>query len=189
MFNAQFSMVNAQFRNTCSCISYFVVLTSYLFLSSCSVQKQIAKSADKEVLDAAPLQTAHVGISIYEPATNKYWYDFQGDKYFVPASNIKIPTCYAAMKYLGDSLVGLKYVSLGKADNKDIWIQATGDPTFLHPDFIKQPVVDFFKKDSSILFGLVTNNQWKDDAFGSGWSWDDYTASYMSERSLFSYLW
>ncbi len=36
-------------------------------------------------------------------------YNYQGDKYFVPASNTKIPTCYAAMKYLGDSLVGLKY--------------------------------------------------------------------------------
>ena len=193
MFNAQFSMFNAQWKEV-SLLSYSLpvrtdgLIFHFLFLillSSCSVQKQIAKSAIKDVLGAAPLQTAHVGISIYETATNKYWYDYQGDKYFVPASNIKIPTCYAAMKYLGDSLVGLRYVSLGKADNKDIWIQATGDPTFLHPDFIKQPVVDFFKKDSSILFGLVTNNQWKDDVFGSGWSWDDYTASYMSERSLF----
>ena len=191
MFNAQCSMLNGREVTLLShslphrsggLIFYSLFL---ILLSSCSVQKQIAKSANKDVLDAAPLQTAHIGISIYEPATNKYWYDYQGDKYFVPASNTKIPTCYTAMKYLGDSLVGLKYVSLGKADNKDIWIQATGDPTFLHPEFIKQPVVDFFKKDSSILFGLVTNNQWKDDAFGSGWSWDDYTASYMSERSLF----
>ncbi len=193
MFNAQFSMFNAQWKEvsllSCSLPAWsgWLIFHSLFFilLSSCSVQKQIAKSANKDVRDAAPLKTAHVGISIYEPATNKYWYDYQGDKYFVPASNVKIPTCYAAMKYLGDSLVGLKYVSLGEADNKDIWIQATGDPTFLHPDFIKQPVVDFFKKDTSILFGLVTNNQWKDDAFGSGWSWDDYTASYMSERSVF----
>ena len=46
--------------------------------------------------------------SIYEPATNKYWYNFQADKYFVPASNTKLPTCYAAMKYLGDSLIPTK---------------------------------------------------------------------------------
>ncbi|MGZ8559718.1 MAG: D-alanyl-D-alanine carboxypeptidase, partial [Chitinophagaceae bacterium] len=77
------------------------------------------------------------------------------------------------------------YVSLGKADNKDVWVQATGDPTFLHPDFIQQPVMEFLKKDTTNLFALVTNNQWKDNAFGFGWSWDDYTASYMSERSLF----
>ncbi len=89
------------------------------------------------------------------------------------------------MKHLGDSLVGLKYVTLGKTNNQDIWIQATGDPTFLHPDFKKQPVVDFFRKDSSVVFAWVTNNQWKEDAWGSGWSWNDYTASYMAERSLF----
>lgn len=178
-------MINVQFRYTGSCISYFIALTSYLLFTSCSVQKQIAKSADKEVLDVTPLQTAHVGINIYEPATNKYWYDYQGDKYFVPASNIKIPTCYAAMKYLGDSLVGLRYVSLGKNNNKDIWLQATGDPTLLHPDFTKQPVIEFLKKDTSVSFVLATNHQWKDDAYGSGWSWNDYDESYMAERSLF----
>ncbi|HKO78956.1 MAG TPA: D-alanyl-D-alanine carboxypeptidase, partial [Chitinophagaceae bacterium] len=178
-------MFNFQSRRLSSCNSYIVVLISCLFLISCSVQKQIAKSANKDVLDAAPLQTAHIGISIYEPATHQYWYDYQGDKYFVPASNIKIPTCYAAMKYLGDSLVGLKYVRLGKSNNKDIWVQATGDPTLLHPDFTKQPVIEFFKRDSSVLFSLTTNNQWKDDAYGSGWSWNDYDAGYMAERSLF----
>lgn len=174
-----------QSRKISSFFSYFVVLVSYFFITSCSVQRKIAKSANKDVLNAAALQTAHVGISIYEAASGKSWYDYQGDKYFVPASNIKIPTCYAAMKYLGDSLVGLKYVTLGKNNNKDIWVQATGDPTLLHPDFVKQPVVEFFKKDTSVLFTLATNGQWKDNAYGSGWSWNDYDASYMAERSLF----
>ena len=123
-----------------------------IFLSSCSVQKQIAKSANKDVLDAAPLQTAHVGISIYEPATNKYWYDYQGDKYFTPASNTKIATCYAAMKYLGDSLVGLRYVIRGKDTNYIVLgIQPTGDPTLLHPDFVKQPVFEFSSNHSRKL--------------------------------------
>lgn len=163
----------------------FPLATCFLLLASCSVQKKITKSANKDVLNVAALQTAHVGISIYEAATNKFWYDYQGDKYFVPASNTKIPTCYAAMKYLGDSLVGLKYVTLGKNNNKDIWVQATGDPTLLHPDFVKQPVIEFFKKDTAVLFTLATNGQWKDNAYGPGWSWNDYDASYMAERSLF----
>ena len=163
----------------------FPLATCLLLFASCSVQKKIAKSANKDVLDMAAIQTAHVGISIYEPATNKYWYDYQGDKYFVPASNTKIPTCYAAMKYLRDSLAGLKYVVLGKNNNKDIWVQATGDPTLLHPDFSKHPVINFLKKDTAVSFVLATNNQWKDDAYGSGWSWNDYDESYMAERSLF----
>ncbi len=161
------------------------LVAMFLFVS-CSVKKKIGKSADKTVLSAPALQTAHVGISIYEPSTGKYWYDFQGDKYFVPASNTKIPTLYAAMKYLGDSLEGLRYV-LFENDKKEktYWIQPTGDPTLLHPDFKNQPVVDFFKKDSSARFELISANQWEDTPWGAGWAWGDYSAYYMAERSPF----
>lgn len=152
-----------------------------ILLSSCTVQKQIAKSANKELLDAAALQAAHVGISIYEPATNKYWYDYQGDKYFVPASNVKIATCYSAMKYLGDSLVGLRYV---KEDGGYI-LQGTGDPTFLHKDFNRQRVYDFLKADIHRTdFNFCIDN-WEEEHWGNGWSWNDYRERYMTERSPF----
>ena len=82
----------------------FLLFSFFSILSSCSLQKQISHSAKMGLLSDASLKTAHTGISIYEPATGKYWFNYQGDKYFVPASNTKIPTCYAAMKYLGDSL-------------------------------------------------------------------------------------
>ena len=85
-----------------------IINFSLLIFTSCSIQKEISKSA-KQVIDDSSLLTAHVGISIYEPATEKYWFNYQGDKYFVPASNTKLPTCYAAMKYLGDSLVGFRW--------------------------------------------------------------------------------
>src|SRR5215217_7755139 len=84
-----------------------IVIASCLFYS-CSPAGQIARSARKNVINDPGLQTAHVGISIYEPATGKYLYNYQGDKYFIPASNTKLPTCYAAMKYLGDSLVAAR---------------------------------------------------------------------------------
>src|SRR6185436_14727743 len=123
-----------------------IINFSFLILTSCSIQQKISKSA-KQVINDSSLLTAHVGISIYEPATGKYWYDYQGDKYFVPASNVKLPTCYAAMKYLGDSLVGLRYgIPEETAVANTVVIQPTGDPTFLHPDFTKQPVFDFLKQ-------------------------------------------
>src|SRR5829696_5295491 len=88
-------------------LTFIILNSSFIILaSSCSLQKQISRSATKYLLEDSALLTAHAGISIYEPASNKYWYNFQGDRYFIPASNIKLPTCYAAMKYLGDSLVG-----------------------------------------------------------------------------------
>jgi len=158
-----------------------------IIIASCSVEKQIARSAKANVLDTKALQTAHVGISIFDPGTNKYLYNYQGDKYFVPASNTKIPTCYAAMKYLGDSLVGLKY---GFSEAKDsaemiLVILPTGDPTFMHEDFIKQPIWDFlstkakgYKEQAAILDTI-----WQEKHLGSGWSWTDYDASYMPERN------
>lgn len=179
-------MFNFQIRKKGSFFSYFVVLTSYLFLASCSLQKKISKSALKAISDAPALQAAHVGISIYEPSSKKYWFNYQGDKYFVPASNTKIPTCYAAMKYLGDSLVGLKYVSFqNNKGEKSFWLQPAGDPTFLHPDFATQPVIDFFKRDTAAEYLLTTEHQWEDTPWGSGWSWGDYAAYYMAERSQF----
>jgi len=156
----------------------FCSLLIIVSLTSCSDQKQITQSAKENVLAAPVLQTAHVGISIYEPATGKYWFNYQGDHYFVPASNTKLPTCYAAMKYLGDSLVGLRYEETGEGLN----IQPTGDPTFLHPDFTHHPVYDFLKNTSAKNIEIVKAH-WEDEAYGSGWAWNDWDESYMAERS------
>jgi D-alanyl-D-alanine carboxypeptidase/D-alanyl-D-alanine-endopeptidase (penicillin-binding protein 4) len=163
----------------CLPFTFYILYLSF-FISSCSIQKQLARSANDNVLSSQALQTAHVGISIYEPETNKYWFDYQGDKYFVPASNTKIPTCYAAMKYLGDSLVGIRYDYF---DDTSVTIYATGDPTFLHEDFKSQPVLDFLKKEKKAFY--LFNAVWKEDALGSGWSWNDYNSNYMAERSAF----
>ncbi len=167
-------------------VRQLLILNSALLtlFASCSIEKQIAKSAKADVLDAKALQTAHVGISIFDPATNKYLYNYQGDKYFVPASNTKIPTCYAAMKYLGDSLVGLRYgYSTSFANDNVIVIQPTGDPTFLHEDFKAQPAFDFLKNNKPAISWGFLDTIWRDEKWGSGWTWNDYEATYMAERS------
>src|SRR6476469_6740100 len=85
----------------------FIVLIASGLLTACNTTKQFFKSAGKELIQDSSLKSAHEGISVYYPASGKYLFSYQGDKYFVPASNTKLPTCYAAMKYLGDSLNGL----------------------------------------------------------------------------------
>ncbi|HEY6505569.1 MAG TPA: D-alanyl-D-alanine carboxypeptidase [Chitinophagaceae bacterium] len=180
-------------HRTLNTLVKFIILNStfIIFLSSCSVQKQIAKSAKEDVLAAPALQTAHVGISIYEPETNKYWFNYQGDKYFVPASNTKIPTCYAAMKYLGDSLVGLRYGIPVEGLNKTvIAIKPSGDPSFLHSDYRHQPVFDFLK--NKIGYGKLrcavffdTLKTANTEGLGNGWAWNDYEESYMAEHNRF----
>lgn len=159
-------------------LSFFFVLFLAIFqLISCSPNKHIARSAKENILSTPAFQTAHTGICIYDPETGKYLYNYQGDKYFIPASNTKIPTCYAAMKYLGDSLVAFKY------DQNDtaIFIYPSADPTLLHPEFKNQPGIKFMQRSDRRLF--VSNQFWKDRAWGNGWAWNDYDESYMAERS------
>lgn len=166
-----------------------ILTTLILLLGSCSVQQQIAKTAKADILDNKALQAAHVGISIFDPAANRYLYNHQGDKYFVPASNTKIPTCYAAMKYLGDSLVGLRYGFPEEKGWKEkvVVLYPTGDPTFLHSDYRNQPVFDAFvhfvsknNRNPGLLIDKSRIERW-----GNGWSWNDYNATYMAERSRF----
>ena len=165
-------MLNFQFKT-----AYFVLLTFYFFLASCSVQKQIAKSAKDVVLNAKALKTAHIGISIFDPAASKYLYNYQGDKYFVPASNTKLPTCYAAMKYLGDSLVAGRIIEY----RNDLIVYPSGDPTFLNEEFSYQPLLSKLKQKGKSI--IVRFGTWQEEKWGSGWSWNDYKETYMAERS------
>lgn len=155
-----------------------LILPSALLFFSCSPSRKISRSARENVLNDTALQTAHVGISIYEPATGKYWFNYQGDNYFVPASNTKIPTCYAAMKYLGDSLVGLRYAIVR---DSTLIVRGTGDPTFLHADFRTQSIFQFLKR---FKFVSVEYQRFQ-KFFGNGWSWNDYKEEYMAQRSDF----
>jgi serine-type D-Ala-D-Ala carboxypeptidase/endopeptidase (penicillin-binding protein 4) len=154
-----------------------IIGCAVFFLYSCSASRQISKQATQLLLKDSIISTGHTGISIYEPATNKYWYNYDATKYFVPASNVKLFSLYAGMKYLGDSLIGLRY----QQKENELVIYPTGDPTFLHPDFKQQPVFDFLNKNNHTTY---SSSHYK-DALGFGWAWDDYMDTYMVQRSEF----
>ncbi len=163
---------------------------SFLLLQSCSTQKKLSRQPDDILLRDSALATAHIGISIYDPATDKYLYNYQADKYFVPASNTKIPTCYLGMKYLGDSLTGLLYGIPEETRFKDkiVAIRPTGDPTFFHLDFKQQPVFDFLRttfKEKQKTPATFYNDGSNVERWGNGWSWNDYQSYYMAERNTF----
>jgi len=153
------------------------LLVLFAALASCSSQRRINKSAQHNLINSAALKTAHLGISIYNLQKDKFLYNHNAEKYFVPASNTKIPTCYMAMKYLGDSLPGLKVTEL---DDKLV-VEGAGDPTLLDPEFKYQPVFDFLKKNRKPIFANV--DSLNTEMWGSGWSWSDFADDYMAERS------
>ncbi len=136
----------------------------------------ISQMVQKYLFAQQQLANAHVGIAIFHPKTNRFWYQHQSNKYFTPASNTKIFTCYAALQYLGDSLVALQYTP-----GSTVHAQAMGDPTFLHPLFAYQPLYAFLQKNTNIK---LSNTNWQCEALGKGWAWDDYRNDFMPERSI-----
>lgn len=168
---------------------FFFLLLCY----ACSPAKRIGRSAEKLVLNDSALLAAHVGISVYEPASGKYWYNYNGEKYFVPASNTKIPTLYAGLKFLGDSLVGFYEGEPKEAYHKErsVIIKPAGDPTLLHPDFQRQPAFEWLyaktvMEKRALIYTMVEGHDVK--RWGSGWAWNDYDAAYMAERSVLPIL-
>lgn len=157
----------------------FIFSIIIALLSGCSVSKKIEKGPARVFNQSAPIKTANAGLAIFEPATGKYWYRQQADKFFLPASCTKLFTCYAALKYLGDSLTGIKYV----IRDSSLYLIPSGDPGFLHPDFPRQPVYDFLKSRKEKIYIGYPN--WQAARYGRGWAWDDYSEAYMPERSPF----
>ena len=151
-----------------------------VLISSCSISKKINRPATKYLLHDEAFVNAHTGISVYEPTTGKYWYNYQAEKYFTPASNTKLATCYAAMKYLGDSLIGINYAEI---NDTTVVIKGMADPSFLHSDYINNPVFDFLKKYKNIQ---IINPAF-DQYLGAGWGWGDYLEDYMAQRSAFPF--
>src|SRR3954465_14031044 len=85
-----------------------IFILSFSLLISCSTERQLSKKAHASLLDKKELTSAHVGICIFDPSANKYLYNYQSDRFFIPASNTKLFSLYAGLKYLPDSLVAAR---------------------------------------------------------------------------------
>jgi serine-type D-Ala-D-Ala carboxypeptidase/endopeptidase (penicillin-binding protein 4) len=173
-----FKIIKASFLKGHSLNFYILNFSFLLVLSSCTTSRNLQTTKVQSLINDPALINAHVGISIFDPETNQYIYNHQGNKYFVPASNIKIPTLYAAMKHLGDSIVGFRYAVTGSK----VSILPTGDPTFLHPDFQQQPAYNFLRSFDTVQ---ILNPLFDDSFLGSGWSWNDYKSYYMAQKNNF----
>lgn len=153
-----------------------LLTVNIFFLTSCVAQKA-SRTPEHHLLSDTVLRHAFTGIAVYDATQNSWLHRHNSEKYFVPASNTKIPTLYAALKYLPAQLPGILY-----AERSDtLFLLPTGDPTLLHPDYQQHPVYDFIRNSSKVPVLLEGN--WKSKPLGFGWAWDDYESYYMTERS------
>lgn len=154
---------------------FFSMLIVILF-ANCKTTK-LAKTFNKKI--AIPFyNNQFTGVYIYDISANKVVYNFNGEKYFTPASNTKIVTLFTGLTLLPDSIPAFKY-----AMNKDtLTIQGTGDPSFLHNYFKDSTALKMAKKYAKV--NLIVDNI-KDKRYGAGWAWEDFDSYYSAERNAF----
>lgn len=145
---------------------------------SCNSSKSLTSLTQRKLVKDSVIQTGHVGYCIYDLSEHKMLTAYDADKLFLPASNTKLFTLYAGMKYLEDSLNGVFY----KYSNDTLIILPTGDPTLLSTDFTSHPVLDFFKKNKKPF--VLLEPETPINPYGKGWAWDDQQETYMTQRSV-----
>ncbi|MGF1585519.1 MAG: D-alanyl-D-alanine carboxypeptidase [Bacteroidales bacterium] len=158
----------------------FVLAALLSVLSSCSSPRYLGRtSIPSDFLNHPAIFDTHAGIAIYDLQSKNYLYEYNSGKFFVPASNTKIATLYAGLKYVGDAVPGIQYFDY----NDTLFLKATGDPTFLIRDFTPQLVLEFLQDTKKNL--AFIESEWNTEALGYGWPWNFYLDYYMPERSPF----
>jgi D-alanyl-D-alanine carboxypeptidase/D-alanyl-D-alanine-endopeptidase (penicillin-binding protein 4) len=164
----------------------FKCLLLILLLPSCAIFKsRINRSAQKikhEVAHSPTFSKAFTGFTLLDPSTGKTLADYNGERYFTPASNTKIFTLATCLEVLGDSVSGLRAAAYKDGADTINYLKPTGDPTFLHPEFAAWKSVFQFLEH---CYGPTTLdlNHFEAGRFGPGWAWDDYNEDYSPERS------
>jgi D-alanyl-D-alanine carboxypeptidase/D-alanyl-D-alanine-endopeptidase (penicillin-binding protein 4) len=130
------------------------------------------------VTTSPALRQHHVGMSVADATTGEKVYELNADKYFTPASVMKLFSVYAGLHLLSDSVPALRYVVRG--DSLIFW--GTGDPTLLHGDVPSRRALTFLQSRPEKLFYAAIPSV---APYGPGWTWDDYNYYYQPERGAF----
>ena len=163
-------------------IIYAVVIL--FFISSCSPKNSSFLSENHKIIKSIDnsdvFKNEFTGFVLYDIKKNDYIINYNGNKFFTPASNTKLFTFYTSLNVLNDSLPLLKYY----LQNDTLIFWGTGNPLNLNPDFSNNNyTIEFLKTHSNNLFYCQDNFQ--DEKFGSGWAWDDYLYYYQLEKNAF----
>lgn len=135
----------------------------------------IGRDVERFLINSPIFSSHFTGLSLYDLSDDEYIVNHNADKYFTPASNVKVLTLYAVLKSFDRNLPTALYTETIDT----LFIRPIGDPTFLHPQFQQQNLLFIMRntpKPVSILWP-------KSDmpSFGVGWMWDDYNTSYQPE--------
>lgn len=154
-------------------LKYFLIFTLLLGCKSTTIRKTVVNQLQK------PFNNQHfLGVFVYDPIKKDTLINYNGDKYFTPASNVKIATLFTALQLLKNKIPAFTY----EVNLDTISIQGTGNPTLLHP-FFKDSIA--IKKLRRFNYIKIFTNNLIDAKFGFGWAWEDYDTYFSPERSAF----
>ncbi|THH35521.1 D-alanyl-D-alanine carboxypeptidase/D-alanyl-D-alanine-endopeptidase [Neolewinella litorea] len=163
----------------------FLFLCSFsAFLTVASAQdispRLLTSTLDNLIRWNSSFSEGHTGFSLADLDTGEPIYGYNSERYFVPASNVKLLTYYVAQRELSDAAPALYYHD-GGGDTTDIW--GTGYPLLLHPSFYTYDTLRGWLADRSgtLIYNLPAAEEVP--RYGAGWSWDDYNYGYVYERS------
>lgn len=118
------------------------------------------------------------GFVLFDLDSQRVLYEKNSHLNFIPASTTKLLTFYGSILVLNDSLPAFRYVE----NNGQITLWGTGFPSWKYKNLPHARITEFLSRYRTIRF---SDANWKDEAFGYGWQWDDYYYSYSSEKSPF----
>jgi len=155
----------------------FGFMLASLLLGCASTKKNVQRTTDS-VLASPFYNQQFTGVLILDADTKDTLYARNSEKYFTPASNTKIFTLFAALQFLPDKIPALKYVT----QNDTLYVEGTGDPSFLHPHLMDSTALNFLHGHRNISLHL---DNFKENRYGPGWAWGDYQYYYQPERTAF----
>jgi D-alanyl-D-alanine carboxypeptidase/D-alanyl-D-alanine-endopeptidase (penicillin-binding protein 4) len=155
-------------------IKGILLIALTILIGGCSVSKRMQKELEQQSQES----NFFTGVVVYNTKSDKKIIDYQGSKYFTPASNVKLFTFYTAWKTLKDSVASFEYAEL----KDSLIIRGTGDPGFLN-DSINKCSLEVLRNTNKNIY--LINDEIEDTPYGDGWSWDDFPYYYMPERSVF----
>ncbi|PEJ59350.1 peptidase S13 [Bacillus sp. AFS002410] len=132
----------------------------------------------------------HAGIVVYNTRTGELLDEYDADKTFVPASNLKLFVTAAALDKLTPNYhFKTEVYTTGQINKKgvlhgNVIVKGYGDPSLSEED-MRNMAKEMSNKGIKSINGdiLVDDNYFDDDRLGAGWMWDDESYGYNAQIS------
>jgi serine-type D-Ala-D-Ala carboxypeptidase/endopeptidase (penicillin-binding protein 4) len=157
-----------------------------LMMNSCKGPAYLSHSEERNlnkfITDSEVFNSGFTGFVITEAESGEVVYEKDSDKYFTPASNVKIFTLYTALEILDDSIPLFYYSQSGDT----LRIRASGGPSLNSPHLPPEEKALELLSRVGLNHLEISYGNHRDYRFGPGWAWDDYIFNYQAERTPLS---